>query len=225
MRPCCSALVLAIAHQIASIPTTCQSQNFKNLGRDLEKGSALENLFFKANQGTWTFSPREDVLKMEKKRRLFPFKFIHKKGINLLKFIFFLKTFSSERYAIHVTVEQEGVLRYMVEKMGEELSREDGTEREIIITGEDSQPERESEAKQEEGHPHEHQSILGTTDVPPPIHDQLSAGVFLSNRTMKHWVEKESKKNCFMIYARGLSITWAKNNSYWQWLTQKDAPS
>ncbi|KAL3739181.1 hypothetical protein ACJRO7_020562 [Eucalyptus globulus] len=102
----------------------------------------------------------------------------------------------------------------MVEKMGAELSREDGTEREIIITGEDSQPERESEAKQEEGHPHEHQSILGTTDAPPPIHDQLYAGVFLNNRTMKHRVEKESKKNCFMIYARGLSITWAENNSY-----------
>ncbi|KAK3430342.1 hypothetical protein EUGRSUZ_E01883 [Eucalyptus grandis] len=45
------------------------------------------------------------------------------------------------------------------------------------------------------------------------------------NRTVKHWVEKESKKNCFMIYARGVSITWAENNSYWQWLTQKDAPS
>ncbi|XP_039168977.1 uncharacterized protein LOC104446486 [Eucalyptus grandis] len=45
------------------------------------------------------------------------------------------------------------------------------------------------------------------------------------NRTVKHWVEKESKKNCFMIYARGVSITWAENNSYWQWLTEKDAPS
>ncbi|KAK3430285.1 hypothetical protein EUGRSUZ_E01962 [Eucalyptus grandis] len=45
------------------------------------------------------------------------------------------------------------------------------------------------------------------------------------NRTVKDWVEKESKKNCFMIYARGVSITWAENNSYWQWLTEKDAPS
>ncbi|KAK3430344.1 LOW QUALITY PROTEIN: hypothetical protein EUGRSUZ_E01885 [Eucalyptus grandis] len=63
------------------------------------------------------------------------------------------------------------------------------------------------------------------THAPPPIHDELSTGVFLNNRTMKHWVEKESMKNCFMIYARGVSITWAENNSYWQWLTEKDAPS
>ncbi|KAF8028701.1 hypothetical protein BT93_E1377 [Corymbia citriodora subsp. variegata] len=112
------------------------------------------------------------------------------------------------------------------EKMGTEWSQEgDDTVREIIITEEDTKPEeRESEAKQEEGHPHEHQSILGETGA-PPIHDQISAGVFLNNRTMKHWVEKNSKKNCFMIYARGLSITWAENSSYWQWVTQKDLPS
>ncbi|KAK3430346.1 hypothetical protein EUGRSUZ_E01887 [Eucalyptus grandis] len=36
------------------------------------------------------------------------------------------------------------------------------------------------------------------------------------NRIVKHWVEKESMKNCFMIYARGVSITWAEKNSYWQ---------
>lgn len=109
----------------------------------------------------------------------------------------------------------------MKEEMGTCWSQEDDTVREIIITGENSKPERGSEAKGEEGH---HPHDLTVSDS-PPIPDQLSAGFFLNNRTMKHWVEKESKKKCFMLYARGLSITWAENDSYWQWVTQKDAPS
>ncbi|XP_030443703.1 uncharacterized protein PHLOEM PROTEIN 2-LIKE A4-like [Syzygium oleosum] len=112
-------------------------------------------------------------------------------------------------------------------------SQGDDTVREIIITEENSKPERASEAKEEEGHPHQYQSILRESDSPPihdhipleRLYDQLCAGVFLKNRTMKYSVEKKSKKNCFMIYARGLSITWAENNSYWNWVTQKDAPS
>ncbi|KAI3436910.1 uncharacterized protein J3R85_005948, partial [Psidium guajava] len=105
--------------------------------------------------------------------------------------------------------------------MGTGWSQEDDAEREITIAEESSKPERGSEAKGEEGH-HRHGLTLSDS---PAIPDQLSAGVFLNNRTMKHWVEKESKKKCFMLYARGLSITWAENDSYWRWVTLKDAPS
>ncbi|EXC24756.1 hypothetical protein L484_018470 [Morus notabilis] len=30
-------------------------------------------------------------------------------------------------------------------------------------------------------------------------------------------------KNCFMLYARDLSITWSENNNYWIWRQLKDA--
>ncbi|XP_030548826.1 uncharacterized protein PHLOEM PROTEIN 2-LIKE A4-like [Rhodamnia argentea] len=105
--------------------------------------------------------------------------------------------------------------------MGTGWSQGDDTQREITITEENSKPERGSEAKGEEGH-HPHDL---TESHSPPIPDQLFAGVFLNNRTMKHWVEKESKKKCFMLYARGLSIAWAENNTYWRWFAEKDAPS
>jgi len=37
----------------------------------------------------------------------------------------------------------------------------------------------------------------------------------------KYWVEKKSNSNCFVLYARALSITWAENQNYWKWEQQK----
>ncbi|RZB42062.1 Protein PHLOEM PROTEIN 2-LIKE A1 [Glycine soja] len=39
---------------------------------------------------------------------------------------------------------------------------------------------------------------------------------------IKYWVEKKSNGNCFMLYARALSITWAENPNYWKWVQHKE---
>ncbi|KAI6706242.1 hypothetical protein NL676_009204 [Syzygium grande] len=59
-------------------------------------------------------------------------------------------------------------------------------------------------------HPDQYRSILRGSDSPT---------------ISKYSVENKSKKNCFMMYARGFSIAWADNNSYWKWVTEKDVPS
>ncbi|XP_058730638.1 protein PHLOEM PROTEIN 2-LIKE A1-like [Vicia villosa] len=77
--------------------------------------------------------------------------------------------------------------------------------------------------------PHNYENILKDADSPvnkssrEKMFDQLNAGVFLHRKTKKYWVEKKSKANCFMLYARALSITWAENPLYWEWKQQKDA--
>ncbi|KAI6706240.1 hypothetical protein NL676_009202 [Syzygium grande] len=48
----------------------------------------------------------------------------------------------------------------------------------------------------------------------------------LNERIVKFAVEKRSKrKNCFMMYARGLSITSSDDPSYWKWVTERNVPS
>ncbi|XP_058757195.1 protein PHLOEM PROTEIN 2-LIKE A1-like [Vicia villosa] len=77
--------------------------------------------------------------------------------------------------------------------------------------------------------PHNYENILKDADSPvnkssrEKMFDQLHAGVFLHRKTKKYWVEKKFNANCFMLYARALSITWAENPLYWEWKQQKDA--
>lgn len=76
--------------------------------------------------------------------------------------------------------------------------------------------------------PHNYEYILKDADSPvdkssrEKMCDQLYAGVFLHHKTKKYWVEKNSKANCFMLYAKALSITWAEDPNYWKWIQQKD---
>ncbi|GAU47295.1 hypothetical protein TSUD_94840 [Trifolium subterraneum] len=69
--------------------------------------------------------------------------------------------------------------------------------------------------------PHNYEHILKDADSPvdkssrEKLCDQLYGG--------KYWVEKKSNANCFMLYARALSITWAEDPNYWKWIQQKDA--
>ncbi|KAF7114386.1 hypothetical protein RHSIM_RhsimUnG0089300 [Rhododendron simsii] len=39
----------------------------------------------------------------------------------------------------------------------------------------------------------------------------------------KYWVDRKSSSNCFMLFARDLSITWAEDNRYWHWSYLKEA--
>ncbi|XP_004505320.1 protein PHLOEM PROTEIN 2-LIKE A1-like [Cicer arietinum] len=77
--------------------------------------------------------------------------------------------------------------------------------------------------------PHNYEYILKDADSTidkssrEKLCDQLYAGVFLDHKTKKYWVEKKCNANCFMLYARALSITWGENQIYWKWIQQKDA--
>nr|XP_043626491.1 lectin-like [Erigeron canadensis] len=72
--------------------------------------------------------------------------------------------------------------------------------------------------------PHDYETILMDADsvITKPSIDQLYAGVFLNNKKKKYWVDKVSGGNCFLVYARDLSITWGNDRSYWQWLHIKE---
>ncbi|KAK7362503.1 hypothetical protein VNO77_04619 [Canavalia gladiata] len=77
--------------------------------------------------------------------------------------------------------------------------------------------------------PHNYELILKDADSPVDykgkLLDQLYAGVFLDHKTKKYWVEKKSNSNCncFLLYARALSITWGEDKRYWKWVQQNEA--
>ncbi|KAE9597318.1 hypothetical protein Lal_00007801 [Lupinus albus] len=77
--------------------------------------------------------------------------------------------------------------------------------------------------------PHNYEEILKYADSPvdkssrDKLCDQLYAGIFLDHATKKYWLDKKFNANCFMLYAKALSITWAENQNYWKWLPQKQA--
>jgi hypothetical protein len=76
--------------------------------------------------------------------------------------------------------------------------------------------------------PHNYEAILKDADSPidnsspVKILEQLYAKVYLSQKKKMYWVEKNSIKNCFMLFARDLSITWSEDTRFWQWRYQND---
>lgn len=38
----------------------------------------------------------------------------------------------------------------------------------------------------------------------------------------KYWVHEKTRCNCFMLFARALSITWSDDPSYWIWHPVKE---
>ncbi|KAF5779269.1 putative phloem protein [Helianthus annuus] len=67
--------------------------------------------------------------------------------------------------------------------------------------------------------PHDCHAILKDADTAINMSsmDPLYAGLFLSKKRKKYWVDKASHGNCFLVYARDLSITWGEDNRYWCW--------
>ncbi|KAG8385123.1 hypothetical protein BUALT_Bualt03G0009000 [Buddleja alternifolia] len=71
--------------------------------------------------------------------------------------------------------------------------------------------------------PHNNEDILKHADSPidrsstKKLLEQLYSGVFLNGKRKKYWVEKESNRNCFILFARDLLITWAEDNRFWHW--------
>ncbi|GAV64363.1 PP2 domain-containing protein [Cephalotus follicularis] len=74
--------------------------------------------------------------------------------------------------------------------------------------------------------PHNYEAIIKDADSPidkEKLYDQLCAGVFLNQNRKKYWVEKKFNKNCFMLFARDLLITWSENNRFWHWCSLKES--
>ncbi|XP_059625207.1 protein PHLOEM PROTEIN 2-LIKE A1-like [Cornus florida] len=71
--------------------------------------------------------------------------------------------------------------------------------------------------------PHAYEDIVKDADSPvdksstEKLYHQLHAGVFLNQKRKKYWVEEKSNSNCFMLFARNLSITWSDDKRYWHW--------
>ncbi|PON45572.1 Phloem protein [Parasponia andersonii] len=66
----------------------------------------------------------------------------------------------------------------------------------------------------------------GTVEYSSPdkLLTKLQDGIFLNQMrkaSFKYWIDRMAN-NCFMLYARDLSITWAEDNSYWRWPRHKE---
>ncbi|XP_058106875.1 protein PHLOEM PROTEIN 2-LIKE A1-like [Magnolia sinica] len=75
--------------------------------------------------------------------------------------------------------------------------------------------------------PHNYQAIINEADTPLPnepsrLYEQLQSGVFLNQKKKKYWIEEKTGYNCFMLFARGLSIAWADNQRHWSWFSMKE---
>ncbi|XP_030943743.1 uncharacterized protein PHLOEM PROTEIN 2-LIKE A4-like [Quercus lobata] len=57
---------------------------------------------------------------------------------------------------------------------------------------------------------------------PDELCDKLYAGVFLEPNALKYFVDEKFNKNCFIVFARKLLISWAENPDYWKWTKEKD---
>ncbi|KAL0442338.1 UNVERIFIED_CONTAM: protein PHLOEM PROTEIN 2-LIKE A1 [Sesamum latifolium] len=74
--------------------------------------------------------------------------------------------------------------------------------------------------------PHNCEDILKHADSPidrsstKKLLEQLYAG--LTSIVQKYWVEKGSNRNCFILFARDLSITWADDDRFWHWTLLKE---
>jgi hypothetical protein len=38
----------------------------------------------------------------------------------------------------------------------------------------------------------------------------------------KYWVDERTRNNCFMLFPRGLSITWSEDPRFWTWKPLKE---
>jgi hypothetical protein len=71
--------------------------------------------------------------------------------------------------------------------------------------------------------PHNYEAIIKDADSPvdnsstEKLYNQLQGGIFLNQKKKKYWVDGKSNKNCFMLFARDLTITWGADTRYWHW--------
>ncbi|KAL3735212.1 hypothetical protein ACJRO7_024362 [Eucalyptus globulus] len=77
--------------------------------------------------------------------------------------------------------------------------------------------------------PHNYVAIVKDSVVPietsslDKLCDQLYNGVVLQGGKRKYWVDRDLNKNCFMLFARELAITWGHDPRYWEWKTVNES--
>ncbi|KAJ3672442.1 hypothetical protein LUZ60_007163 [Juncus effusus] len=54
------------------------------------------------------------------------------------------------------------------------------------------------------------------------LKEQAHTGIFLDQKKKKFWVD-ENGNNCFMIFARDLSIIWGEDQRYFGWIPEKES--
>uniref|UniRef100_A0A453ECB1 Uncharacterized protein n=1 Tax=Aegilops tauschii subsp. strangulata TaxID=200361 RepID=A0A453ECB1_AEGTS len=72
--------------------------------------------------------------------------------------------------------------------------------------------------------PHVFREIVAGENVADiaALEDQVSKGIFLAGKTKKYWVDERTRHNCFMLFPRGLHITWSEDPKYWTWHPLKE---
>ncbi|KAK4399520.1 protein PHLOEM PROTEIN 2-LIKE A1 [Sesamum angolense] len=116
--------------------------------------------------------------------------------------------------------------------MGAGLSQDKGTEPNDEGSSNNTSQSSNSDAKPSQTAtqvrlPHNCEDILKHADSPinrsstQKLLEQLYAG--LTSIVQKYWVEKGSNCNCFTLFARDLSITWADDDRFWHWPLLKES--
>ncbi|KAK1272480.1 Protein PHLOEM PROTEIN 2-LIKE A1 [Acorus gramineus] len=81
----------------------------------------------------------------------------------------------------------------------------------------------EAEELPEEEQYHNFKDIVKDADDKSDLLQRVrSGGIYLDNKRMKYWVD-ESGSNCFMFFARSLSITWDADEQYWNWIPSNES--
>ncbi|XP_056164739.1 uncharacterized protein PHLOEM PROTEIN 2-LIKE A4-like [Syzygium oleosum] len=52
--------------------------------------------------------------------------------------------------------------------------------------------------------------------------NRIYGGVFMNSNKLKFRVNQDLEKNCFLLLAKDLSITWIDDRQYWDWIDQKE---
>lgn len=52
--------------------------------------------------------------------------------------------------------------------------------------------------------------------------NRIYGGVLMNDNKLKFWVDEVLEKNCFLLPAKELSITWIEDARYWGWIDQKE---
>ncbi|KAF7130752.1 hypothetical protein RHSIM_Rhsim10G0143400 [Rhododendron simsii] len=65
-------------------------------------------------------------------------------------------------------------------------------------------------------------SIALDTSCPDQLCQQLYDGVFLKPNKLKYFVDEKSNKNCFVLFARELTVVHGDNPEYWTWMEDKE---
>ncbi|KAK9156289.1 hypothetical protein Sjap_003769 [Stephania japonica] len=77
-------------------------------------------------------------------------------------------------------------------------------------------------------YPYNYLNIIKESDSNASPDDQLNhiaTGIYLDHKKKMYWVDEKTGCNCFLLFARSLSITWGNDSRYWNWPYMEDTKS